>query len=229
MLIGKLVLKEFMSTIDLIFISIAILLLIITGRSFSKKEKAFAVTKQQFLSKYSFKEEGSIYRELHKHGFSLFERTNDDYEISSVVSKIRENEGIYIFDFKFTCKYSDNSNAGRPSVIRAAFVTFNQKKLFEFEILPEGLWEKTKQLFGAQDLDFEEYPEFSKKYVLKGRDTATIRNRFPRALIKDLENKEGVCIEGRENCVLVYNESDGQFSDYEKLYKNTLLFNQALR
>ena len=218
-----------MSTIDLIYLSIVILLLVITSISLSKKEKAFAITKQKFLAKYAFKEGGSIYRELHKHGFLLLNRADDDYEIASVISKTRENETIYIFDFVFTSKYSDKSSANRPSVIRAAFVTFERKTLFEFAVLPEGLWEKTKQLFGAQDVDFEEYPEFSKKYVLKGEDEAMIRERFPKKLIQALENKQGIFIEGRENCLLVYKESGGQFSDYEKLYEDVVLFNKALR
>jgi hypothetical protein len=218
-----------MSTFDLVSIVIAIILLIITGMSLSKKEKKFAVTKQQFLAKYSFNEKGTIYRELHKHGFSLLDRASEDYEISNVVSKIKSDEEIYIFDFVYTSKYSDKSNASAPSVIRAVFILLRQKTLFDFEVLPEGLWEKTKQLFGAKDINFEKYPEFSKKYVLRGEDSDLVRNRFPNALIKELESKKGICVEGREGCILTYNENEGQFSDYEKLYKNALAFNRSLR
>jgi len=218
-----------MSTFDIFFWIILIVALVISGYYASKREKKFKITKQDFISMYSFKEEGEIYRELHKHGFRLLNFTDEDYEICNTMRKEGEKEDIYIFDFVYTSKYADRSNSSKPSTLRAVFFKFKGKKLYKFELFPENFFEKIKQLFGSADIDFNEYPIFSKRYVLKGEDESEVRTRFSKQLITNVENKKGVCIESRESCLLTYNLHEGEFADYEDLYKNSVSFASYLK
>ena len=47
-----------------------------------------------------------------------------------------------------------------------------------FTLVPEGWWEKIKQRFRTEDLDFPEDPAFSKVYQLTGPDAQAVRNVF---------------------------------------------------
>ena len=218
-----------MSTFDIFFWIILLVALVISGYYASKREKKFKITKKDFISKYSFKEEGDIYRELHKHGFRLLNFTDEDYEIRKVMKKESENEDIYIFDFRYTSKYADKSNGSKPSTLRAVFFKLKTKKLYSFELFPENFLEKIKQLFGFADIDFKEHQIFSKRYVLKSENESEVRTRFPKSLITKLESLKGVCIESRNSCLLTYNLNEGEFADYENLYKNAVFFANCLK
>ena len=218
-----------MSTFDIIFLGLILIALVITGRYATKREKKFSVSKEHFLSKYAFIENGTVYRGLHKHGFNLLSRTNGDYEITNVISKLGDKEDIFIFDFLHTPKYTDKSTATKQATLRAVFIQFKVKELYDFELIPENIFQKIKQVFGATDIDFNEYKEFSKRYVLKGVNQALVRDRFPKSLVKTLEMKKDVCIEARKSCLLTYNLEEGEFADYENLYKDAVLFNNCFR
>lgn len=48
----------------------------------------------------------------------------------------------------------------------------------KFALSPEGWFSRLGQMFGMQDIDFAEAPEFSRAYRLKGPDEAGIRSLF---------------------------------------------------
>ena len=48
----------------------------------------------------------------------------------------------------------------------------------QFALTPEGWFSRLGQVFGMQDIDFDDAPEFSKAYRLKGPDEAGIRKLF---------------------------------------------------
>lgn len=45
---------------------------------------------------------------------------------------------------------------------------------------PQNLFDALGKLFGGQDIDFAEDPEFSKSFVLQGEDEGAIRSKFDR-------------------------------------------------
>jgi len=47
-----------------------------------------------------------------------------------------------------------------------------------FALSPEGWFSRLGQMFGMQDIDFEESPDFSKMYRLRGPDETAIRKLF---------------------------------------------------
>ncbi len=61
----------------------------------------------------------------------------------------------------------------------------------DFELGPENVLHRIGQLFGYQDLDFDDDEEFSKRYLLRGEDEMAIRRTFNRAARAFLVQNEG--------------------------------------
>lgn len=221
-----------MSTFDVIFWGLLLVALIVTTRIATKREKKFAVSIKQFISKHSFVEEGDVYSEISKHGFSLIDRASGnygDYETTNVLRKLKGNDELFIFDFQYTPKYADKSTASNLATIRAVLIKLKVREILHFDILPESIYEKVKQVFGSCDIDFEKYPVFSKKYVLKNYEADSLETTFPEGLIQYLERKDGIFIEARKKYLLIYKDKEGEFSDYETLYEEADAINNFLR
>ena len=221
-----------MTTLNVIFWVLLLIALIVASRIGSKREKKFAVSKNGFMAKYSFSEEGYIYSDVCKQGFLLIDRASGsygDYEVTNVLRKLIDNDEFFIFDFQYTPKHSDKSTAAKLATIRAVFIRVGDRNLPNFELLPETMFEKIKQLFGSSDIDFDGYPDFSKKYVLKSTEPGELKKCFPERLIQYLEGKDGIFIEARKQCLLVYKDEGGEFADYENLYKEAEFINNCLR
>lgn len=78
----------------------------------------------------------------------------------------------------------------------------------EFALEPEGLWSKLSELSGGRDLDFTEYPDFSKKYYLRSDMEESVRQFFTEPIIRFLENREEMHIECHRNKLLFYKKRD---------------------
>jgi hypothetical protein len=221
-----------MSTFDVIFWGLLLIALIVTTRIATKREKKFAATRDQFIAKHSFIEDGYVYSEISNHGFSLIDKASGnygDYEATNVLSKLKGTDEFFIFDFRYTPKNSDKSTASKLATIRAVLIKFEDRELPNFELLPENIIEKIKQVFGSSDIDFEKYPDFSKKYVLRSSEPNSLKKTFPERLIQYLESKDGIFIEARKKCLLIYKDEGGEFADYESLYKEAESINNFLR
>jgi hypothetical protein len=59
-------------------------------------------------------------------------------------------------------------------------------------------------LFGFQDIDFDEHPVFSKKYLLRGRNVPAIRELFTEEVLTFYEGVDGVSTEANGNRLLYY-------------------------
>ena len=57
-----------------------------------------------------------------------------------------------------------------------------------FALSPEGWLSRIGQMFGMQDIDFDDSPEFSRQYQLKGPDETAIRTLFTPTLRRFLES-----------------------------------------
>ncbi len=78
----------------------------------------------------------------------------------------------------------------------------------DFALEPEGLWSKLFEGVSGKDIDFDNHPEFSKKYYLRGSDESQIRNFFTEALIQFLENREEMHVECHRNRLIFYKKRD---------------------
>jgi len=86
-------------------------------------------------------------------------------------------------DLSFTClmDYKFTVSNGKSSVTFNQTVYFKYSKalaLPHFLMIPEKWYHRVGTYFGMQDIDFIQYPEFSKNYLLRGEDEDYIRHHF---------------------------------------------------
>ena len=74
----------------------------------------------------------------------------------------------------------------------------------DFELRPEHLFHKIGGAFGYQDIDFDDSPEFSKQYLLRGPDEGAVRDLFDRPARNYLENQKKVSAEGAGGRLVFY-------------------------
>jgi MFS superfamily sulfate permease-like transporter len=74
----------------------------------------------------------------------------------------------------------------------------------DFALEPEGLWSKLSEVAGGKDIDFHEFPVFSKKYYLRSENEIAVREFLSEPLMSFLENREEMHIECHRNKLLIY-------------------------
>ncbi len=79
------------------------------------------------------------------------------------------------FEYRWTTGSGKSSQTHRiaPMLWEAPGASFPK-----FCLTPEGFWTRVGELFGMQDIDFADSPEFSKAYRLKGDDEQAVRAFF---------------------------------------------------
>ncbi len=78
----------------------------------------------------------------------------------------------------------------------------------DFALEPESFGTKFTELIGGKDIDFPEYPDFSRTYYLRGESEATIREFFSEPIVRFLENREEIHIECHRHRLLLYKKLD---------------------
>jgi hypothetical protein len=78
----------------------------------------------------------------------------------------------------------------------------------DFALEPEGLWSKLFEGVSGKDIDFAVYPDFSKKYYLRGENEPEIGRFFTEPLIRFLENREEIHIECHKNRLIFFKKRD---------------------
>lgn len=85
------------------------------------------------------------------------------------------------------------------------------KKIPAFTMEKEGvldlIFDKVIPFKGYKDIDFEAYPEFSKKFLLLGSDEAEIRRFFTKDIIKFFEKNQLYRIESNGSDLLIFNKT----------------------
>ncbi len=135
-------------------------------------------------------------------------------------------EKFSIFDFKVVVQ------AGNTPVVywqTAFFVQSKNLGLPQMLLKPENFFHKIGAWLGMQDIDFEEYPEFSDKFLLKGEDKNRIRQTINENVTRFfLVNKEW-CMESLGYYMILYRENKLIApQEIKVLYRNGMKIYQEL-
>jgi hypothetical protein len=120
---------------------------------------------------------------------------------SNLLSGAIEDIDLFIFDYQYTIGGGRNSSTPMQTV---AVFGVRERDLPAFEMRPEGWCHRIGQVFGYQDIDFDEHPAFSKQYLLRGGDEQAIRRVFTPELIEYLEQRDPISVEASGSFVMVY-------------------------
>ena len=112
---------------------------------------------------------------------------------------------VAIFDYSYVTGGGKSRRRWRQSVI-----CFHTNKQFptNFCLRPEHAWHKIAAVFGYQDIDFENRPRFSAKYLLRSDNEQAVRLLFTDEVLAYFEQDGvGICTEGAGDWLVVYRES----------------------
>lgn len=121
--------------------------------------------------------------------------------LSNLLAGETEEVRISIFDYCYTTGSGKQTHTTKLTI---AALESPQLKIPAFTLRPESLFDKIGGLFGLQDIDFAEHPEFSSSFVLKGAEEELIRKLFTRHLLDFFANRKGCCVEAFSGMVVFY-------------------------
>lgn len=118
--------------------------------------------------------------------FPAFDRGHSR-KATSVMRGQTGGRPVVLFDHAYTVSTGKNSTTYRQTVALFDDVP----GLPEFSLGPEHFFHKIATALGYQDIDFDEHPEFSKHYLLRGKDEAAVREVFNPDLLAFLAGERG--------------------------------------
>jgi len=182
------------------FLSIGGLLFFIAHKQAKKRSAAFAQIAASLDMRFSEKSDGPI--GLGLGGMSFFKKGRSK-KITNLMRGAFADVDCLVFDYRFTTGSGKSSHTHNQTVVAFDIVG---SKLPEFSSKPEHFFHKFANMLGFEDINFEEYPKFSKKYRLNGEDETSVRSIFNREVIELLENQTDKpwSVDGKDNWLVIY-------------------------
>jgi hypothetical protein len=133
------------------------------------------------------------------------------------IERQRNPVSVAIFDYDYTIclhrtsefSFNDDSisvaSTNDSEIFAQTVLVFYDESLDlpGFSLRPEHLWDKLANLFGCQDINFDNFPIFSKKYRLLAHQDADVRELFQSNLIRFYEGNQ-VCTEAIGPYLLIF-------------------------
>jgi MFS superfamily sulfate permease-like transporter len=184
-----------------------------------KPEEALLNNRQKSLLKMA-NEEGLafIYLKIksmpHLKYFELAQRQRLLFR-ENTLTAYEEFGEIHVFDLHLTTGARQQSE---EQSISAGWIELPGHINMDFKLVKEDLLEKAKAFSGMQDIDFPEYPLFSRKYSLTSNSPKEVKQIFGEGLVKLLEREDQYQVEakGKELFILPLN---GELLDVNQIKK----------
>lgn len=134
--------------------------------------------------------------------FDLFEAGMGKKILPLIIEEKDELEFTSLFDYEFTVSTGKSSHTYRQTVY---FRYSKALALPHFLMVPEKWYHRIGTAFGMQDIDFIEYPIFSKNYLLRGKDEDYIRYHFQHPdMMRFFDNQKFYSMEGVNYLMILY-------------------------
>lgn len=106
-----------------------------------------------------------------------------------------------IFDYQFTISTGNSAQTFKQTVF---FVESKELGLPQFLMKPETFFHRVGAFLGFEDIDFEEFPDFSENYYLKGEDEDYIRSSLNDEFLKFFSVEKKWYLEGLNYYLIFY-------------------------
>jgi hypothetical protein len=121
---------------------------------------------------------------------------------------VMEQTGNDLSIAHFDYSYSTGSGKSRSTFTQTVTVFYSKKlNIPSFVLGPETFFHRIGDVLGLKDIDFDDAPEFSKSYLLKGNDEGAIRSFFDSSLLRFFKDRPGLSLETAAHSFVVYNRS----------------------
>ena len=121
--------------------------------------------------------------------------------VRNVLTRSEPDGELTLLDYRYHEHHGNHSHREQQTV-----VMFRRpgRPLPAFELRPENLFHKVAAVFGFRDIDFENRPDFSGKYLLRGPDERAVRELFGPSVLGLFEKNPGWSAESDGEVLVVY-------------------------
>jgi len=123
------------------------------------------------------------------------------HQVLNHLSGSTDLAAVHIMDFEFTLGSGKNASTKRQTVV--AFLA-DSLTIPEFDLAPESIFTRFMELFGAQDIDIDEDPDFSQKFVLQAANEPGVRQTMDRELREFLCRRPDIYLSVRSGFLCLY-------------------------
>ena len=124
--------------------------------------------------------------------FGLFSKGRSR-SISNFMAGQKDDVRAAVFDYRFTVGSGKSQSILRQTVV---YLRSPALALPTFSVRPENVFHRIGGVFGYQDIDFPERPEFSRRCLLRGPDEFAVRAAFGPEVTRFFERDDGWCADG---------------------------------
>tara|TARA_B110000495_G_scaffold199686_1_gene213552 strand:+ start:9309 stop:9971 length:663 start_codon:yes stop_codon:yes gene_type:complete len=186
-----------------IAIVVTIVLLVVGGITYSiiyekkRKQKLKETAEEMGLT---FSPDGDPHLLTRFSDFKLF-NVGRGRRMSNLIQGDSGEVKIAIFEYKYTTGSGKNSKTRHQSV-----VSLHSPDLVcpDFTIRPENFLDRIGSALGFQDIDFDDHPEFSSKFVLQGSDEQQLRQYFNQVTLDFFTARPNICVEAQSGTMFYY-------------------------
>ena len=135
--------------------------------------------------------------------FQLF-REGGGRKITNLLKKEDEwlQSKVAVFDYQYTISTGKSSQTFYQTVF---FIQSKKLSLPQFLIKPEHFFHRVgKFLKLTQDIEFEEHPEFSKKFLIQGDEASLVKDALPDELARFFTIEKKWSLEGMNYFLIFY-------------------------
>ncbi|MEW5929732.1 MAG: hypothetical protein AB1941_19940 [Gemmatimonadota bacterium] len=122
-------------------------------------------------------------------------------EITSFMAGERGGVRAAVFDYQYTIGSGRSQSTLRQTVV---YLRSPALALPAFSLRPEHVFHRIGGLFGYQDIDFPDRPEFSRRCLLRGPDEAAVRAAFAPEVTAFFEGGAKWCADGEGEELLLW-------------------------
>ncbi|MFC1545526.1 hypothetical protein ACFL44_02425 [Gemmatimonadota bacterium] len=201
----------------------------------------------RLILKYRYKRRDAFQEQAQMLGFSFTSQAEMDQigeagtlhlfsmghgkKIRNLMTRIDSGMHTHVYDYRYTTGGGQHSQTHNQTVFQFQIPRMH---LPAFTIRPENVFHKIGQSFGYMDIDFEDHPEFSKRYLLRGEDEAAVRSLFSQEVITRFESENGIIVEGKGSLMICYRSSrrvrpDDLWTGYESMQTLVQMFARQSR
>lgn len=149
--------------------------------------------------------------------FSLFHK-GKKRKMRNVMTAAADGDQLAVFDYQYVDDSGEASATIRHTV---GCMQSDRLALPAFQLSSENFFHRIGAAFGMQDIDFEEHPEFSATFRLKGDDETTIRGMFDMQLMDELVERKDICIEAAPGAFICHRLGRKKSREVEKAIDET--------
>ncbi len=132
-------------------------------------------------------------------GFRIF-ASGRSKKVKNLIYGATDEEAMCIFDYQYSVGSGKNQTIHRQTIISIESASFT---LPNFVLKPGGIFSKSNSIPGMKTVEFDLYPDFSKRQILQARDEEAIKKIFDDRLIRYFEENQ-FCVEATNGKMVCY-------------------------